>query len=377
MIATVRTTRAWVGLAVIASLPIMAAAQIAPPDVTITPKPVGSGARALGQSAFIAVADDATAASWNPAGLIQLERPEVSFVGAWLINRDRFHSGSADFRGDSRTWDSPEFNFASVAVPFVVGGRDLVVALNYHQVYDFGLEGDFFQVLRGAGTTLPLNLHVRSEGAVSASSLAAGFSIAPSLTLGAAVNFYHDSPLRSNAWEVKTTSNGRGTLGGVPAAFRFSGKEVFDNFHAVNATVGVLFDAWAADEKVLTFGAVVHTPFRARVERRTTAVSVLNGTRSFTRADETIKIDFPFSVGAGVNYRASDTFSLACDVQWTDWSSLQQIDGSGRRSSPVGGDRWGTWRTLSPSVSEENTSFPVRTGSWPCGPAFSTIRAPR
>jgi hypothetical protein len=46
-----------------------------------SPNPVGSGARALGMGgAFIAVADDATAASWNPGGLIQLERPEISIV---------------------------------------------------------------------------------------------------------------------------------------------------------------------------------------------------------------------------------------------------------------------------------------------------------
>ena len=44
--------------------------------------PVGSGARAIGMSgAFIAVADDATSASWNPAGLIQLVESEISIVG--------------------------------------------------------------------------------------------------------------------------------------------------------------------------------------------------------------------------------------------------------------------------------------------------------
>jgi hypothetical protein len=47
--------------------------------------PVGSGARALGMGgAFIAVADDATAASWNPGGLIQLELPEISIVGTYF-----------------------------------------------------------------------------------------------------------------------------------------------------------------------------------------------------------------------------------------------------------------------------------------------------
>ena len=49
---------------------------LTPPNINTTPLPVGSGARAIGQGgAFIAVADDATAASWNPGALIQLERP--------------------------------------------------------------------------------------------------------------------------------------------------------------------------------------------------------------------------------------------------------------------------------------------------------------
>src|SRR5438477_7018998 len=41
----------------------------------------GSGARALGMGgAFLARADDATAASWNPAGLSYLRLPELSAV---------------------------------------------------------------------------------------------------------------------------------------------------------------------------------------------------------------------------------------------------------------------------------------------------------
>src|SRR5262245_37475869 len=42
---------------------------------------VGSGARAWGMGgAFVAVADDATAATWNPAGLAILQRPEITLV---------------------------------------------------------------------------------------------------------------------------------------------------------------------------------------------------------------------------------------------------------------------------------------------------------
>ncbi len=43
---------------------------------------VGAGARAYGMGgAFLSRADDATAASWNPAGLSYLRRPEVTAAG--------------------------------------------------------------------------------------------------------------------------------------------------------------------------------------------------------------------------------------------------------------------------------------------------------
>jgi len=46
---------------------------------------MGVGARALGMgSAFTAIADDSTAAFWNPAGLATLEKPEASFMHANL-----------------------------------------------------------------------------------------------------------------------------------------------------------------------------------------------------------------------------------------------------------------------------------------------------
>src|SRR5438552_4125808 len=46
----------------------------------------GAGARALGMGgAFYAVADDATAAYWNPAGLPQVQRKELTMMNATLF----------------------------------------------------------------------------------------------------------------------------------------------------------------------------------------------------------------------------------------------------------------------------------------------------
>src|SRR4030043_1663215 len=41
---------------------------------------LGKGARAAGMAcAFNAIADDVTALSWNPAGIVQIKKPEIAF----------------------------------------------------------------------------------------------------------------------------------------------------------------------------------------------------------------------------------------------------------------------------------------------------------
>ena len=78
---------------------------------------LGSGARAMGMGgAFLARADDATAASWNPAGLSYLRVPEVSLVGVWnkfaverpMGSGSDILSLSDDFEGQSRRFRRPD-----------------------------------------------------------------------------------------------------------------------------------------------------------------------------------------------------------------------------------------------------------------------------
>jgi long-subunit fatty acid transport protein len=81
-----------------------------------TPNPVGSGARAVGMGgAFIAVADDATAASWNPAGLTQLKKPEFSFALSYFSRRDDFASSSHPETSGLQKSLSKDLNYFSVA----------------------------------------------------------------------------------------------------------------------------------------------------------------------------------------------------------------------------------------------------------------------
>ena len=81
----------------------------------------GAGARAEGfGGAFIGVADDATAIVWNPGGLGQLERAEISVVGRYVMETSD-EKNELDGITVSNSWSHPNFNFASLAVPFSAG----------------------------------------------------------------------------------------------------------------------------------------------------------------------------------------------------------------------------------------------------------------
>ena len=79
----------------------------------------GAGARAEGLGgAFIGVADDATAIVWNPAGLTQLERAELSAVGRYSSEKSESKSNVPGYEYDeSNSQSHYSFNFASGAVP--------------------------------------------------------------------------------------------------------------------------------------------------------------------------------------------------------------------------------------------------------------------
>ena len=77
---------------------------------------LGAGARAAGMgNAFIGVADDATAISWNPAGLSQLIKPEVSLLGRYSTYDYKLESSAGNIEGSSSLFG---VNFASFAYPF-------------------------------------------------------------------------------------------------------------------------------------------------------------------------------------------------------------------------------------------------------------------
>lgn len=318
-------------------------AQQVPTSINAVPLPVGSGARALGMGgAFIAVADDATAASWNPGGLTQLERPELSVVGSFLSTHMDFDPGNTGFFSlGNEDVSRGDLNYASVAYPFKVLGKNLVAALNYQQKYDFHMNVDFDLTDDVFGINEDINIDFKSKGGIGALTPAISMQVIPKLSIGIAVNYYTDEFFGDYAWKETLKLSGFGTDGVDTINDTAKSVREFKNFQAVNVTAGMLWDVWEEEEQCLTFGAVYHSPYTADVDRIIDSQSTSNFSGSISTFSNHIRehfeIDYPMSFGAGLGFRHSDALSFSLDVTWTDWSEFEQEnEETGEKTRPLG-----------------------------------------
>jgi long-subunit fatty acid transport protein len=303
--------------------------------------PVGSGARATGMGgAFIAVADDATAASWNPAGLIHLEKPEVSFVYSYF-NRGQSYNSSThpELGGTTHETNLHDFNFASLAVPFVLLDRNMIVSINYQRLYDMNKNSTIaFHTDLGDGDFIDDRISFNQSGYLGAISPAIAIQLLPELYFGATVNLFRNIAGTSK-WENSYRSSGLGSLSSFPftEAVDWSNKY---SFSGTNANLGLLYTLNGR----YSLGLVYKTPFTASVTKQT-SYAVEQKFPDFPEADyssisvteENIRIKMPASYGIGLAYRHSDSLTVALDVYRTEWSAFAIIDANGNMINPITG----------------------------------------
>ncbi|MDM8525118.1 outer membrane protein transport protein [Desulfococcaceae bacterium HSG8] len=304
--------------------------------------PVGSGARALGMGgAFIAVADDATAASWNPGGLIQLGRPEMSLVGeAFRRSEDNSFGSNPEASGTQRVTGS-NINYFSLSYPFAFLNRNMILSLNYQHLFDFTREWEFPLMRRTDTFSEALNFKYAQEGRISAIGLACAVQLTPKLSLGVTLNSYDDW-LEDNGWENSSSEITTGIDHRRNALYTYE-RNTRNNysFSGFNANLGVL---WHINDKV-TLGAVVKTPFTADLEHKSRSDYSLrypdmpehndSGGSEPMSVDE--ELEMPLSYGIGIAYRFSDQLTVSADIYRTEWGDFILEDAEGNKTAPVSG----------------------------------------
>jgi long-subunit fatty acid transport protein len=312
-------------------------------DVTIasSPNPVGSGARAIGMGgAFIAVADDATAASWNPSGLVQLERPELSIVSDYVSRSADYSSSSDPEVNNSTETDQFDLNYFSATYPFSFLNRNMVVSVNYQRLYDFKFNVHY-RFERTEQLSPPFESLTKSQdidysqdGTLGPLGLAYAVEMTPKLSFGLTLNIWRDNLLGSqNGWEEAYNAHIVDALRDVFGNITINTIDVhlvdeYYDFSGENANFGVLWDV----NEYLTIGAVVKMPFTATIRHKHTRADLPS-----ENFEEEVKLDMPTSYGIGLACRFSDEFTIDLDIYRTEWSDYTFTDGQGNELSPITG----------------------------------------
>jgi hypothetical protein len=277
----------------------------------------GSGARAAGMgNAFIAVSDDGTAASWNPAGLSQLRRPEVSVVhstswSALFLEGYRTRDRSALFTALRTPTTAADLEFASAAVPFTVAGRPVTVQVGWRRLFQIigGIEGDVRRVPTpqpGRPASL-LHFNSRSAGSVNLWSLAGAARVTSRLSVGWSTDFYR------GAWkQTLNVSEDPGILGPTDFVSSESTNAIGD--HTVNLGLLLAYPS-------VRIGVVYHKEIRSPFEVSNASRSSLapSFTERIGRGDGA-ELRFPRSIGAGVAWLPRPLLRLALDVTYDEWT---------------------------------------------------------
>jgi len=301
-----------------------------PPSLNFatSPNPVGSGARAVGMGgAFIAVADDATAASWNPGGLIQLEKPEVSIVGTYDYVKQSQDMKDRESDISDQRLERGSLNYLSFVYPFLLFGKNFVASINSQRLYD--LHGrteaiSLFKTIDGIQ-----EIHSTQGGELRTITPALAVQITPTLSLGTSLNLW-DKNFSNWQQNVNISASGFVASGSKILPFKAQGsiKEEYD-FTGFNANIGFLWEI----NKMFTLGGVLKTPFLARVKHHhnssmiTTIAGKSDPIKIGRDFKENLKMEMPASYGLGLATRFSDSFSMALDLYMTEWGDFKLREG--------------------------------------------------
>jgi len=276
----------------------------------------GSGARAAGMGdAFVAVSDDGTAASWNPAGLAQLRQPEFSFVYAFsdqglglsgLRSPDdqALYAYRFPISGKSSSVD-----FASAALPFSIVRRPVTLQVSWRRLYRLNnvVGGQFDRYPAGDVGNVEAStvFEDRLDGSIDVISVAGAVKLTSRANLGVGLDFWR------GGWNEHVSYVEQPM---PPGPSPFLDMRVRTHLTGQNLNLGLLvnYPAWNA-------GFVFHAPFWSDFSTHGDENSSVGppGTSDAPKA----RFRFPRSMAAGLAWRPASLWTVATSVthdQWTD-----------------------------------------------------------
>ena len=278
---------------------------------------IGAGARPAGMGgAFTALADDASAASFNPAGLALLVLPEMSVVFDATSRSDdhrtffSHQSGFLETYGASKSsFTTQDLNFIAFTAPLAVAGRNFTLQLSYHRLIDFELDSrrSFEETVDGGKPLARLMQTIDQTGDIHTISLAGAYQLTQRLSLGVTLSRWEGDwgfATRTEELEIPTSK---------VSSLKFAQANSWSGW---NTTLGALLRY-----PHVQVGATFRSPFSGTYEVRSTLDTSF--TSPFPDTSRALgSLEWPTSWTVGLAILPWDAWVLSMDFSGFDWDDM-------------------------------------------------------
>jgi long-subunit fatty acid transport protein len=297
----------------------------------------GGGTRPMSMAgAFLGLSDDASAATWNPAGLTQNDRIfaelDWGFGGQKVTNTLDSPEDLSLLYGNVSSQSISHFYYLAINGPLTLKGQRFHLAAswnrasfdNYQAEYTLTDFSDFPPDPTGA--TVPLGLHTYQEliGGPEFATLAMATQLKEEmLSLGFGLNIFSGSSYDSSAFLIDLDETNPFSNQTVPLRVVEDDRDQLD-YSGLNFNVGALFQAGQ-----FTVGARVLTPFKLEQKHDTrnaqavyqrTTDSLLLITETSVLNEHITQTEMPLQLGLGITFRPQENLILAVDYEYKAFS---------------------------------------------------------
>lgn len=273
------------------------------------------GTRALGMgNAFSAVADDSSAVFFNPAGLTQIERGEVSFGAAPHFPSSEYENAGATTKMDNFTPVVPNFYSA-----LRLGSGPVTVGFGMFSPYGlkslWPTDGSFEYQTTESNLTIPQISPV------------VAYKMSDKISFGAGVVFARGYATLKSALPVDLINQNDPFYG--PPANAPDGEQIMEgDGHGFGVNTGVLFQPTKNHAFALTYRSDIKIDLKGTVTLKglSNEMAVGYGGQEYS-TDVKSSITLPPSVTLGYAFKIAD-WTCAVDGEWVGFSSYRstQLD---------------------------------------------------
>ncbi len=318
----------------------------------------GARARAMG-GAFVSIVDDASAVTWNPAGLIRVLDPQISFSGAYRNPTNAWDYSAEGFDTRSFTTDEDIYRlaYASFLAPITIRGQQFSGSVAFQRMNEItfaryttpSIHSSIASTAWG-DTTIATQTWQSSTGGINAFKLGFGTMAYNELAFGMSANIYFGTS--EDVTDVQARWVETVLVGTFPVDMQREWRAHFLNdseYFGFSLTFGFLYEKenWRVgatiDNVDIAFSGGFKLSREFDITQADTAFTGAVGSATppdnpapkWILIEQKDKIEMPLTLTLGGSYDPKENLTLAADVEWARFgaSQISVLDSGVIRSS--------------------------------------------